>query len=153
MFLNAIDPVVIPVSSEGEIDLDRMRAAIDDSTLLVSVMLAQNETGVIHPVRALRDRLESSIPRELINGASQPRLPNTSNISFPNADATSVVLALDEEGICVSGGGACHSGVTEPTPTMKAMPKSAAVRFSLSRYTTEAEIDATVAAVLPIALV
>ncbi|MBK5258858.1 MAG: aminotransferase class V-fold PLP-dependent enzyme [Thermoanaerobaculia bacterium] len=50
-----IELVVVPVGGDGEIDLDAMRAAIDDTTLLVSVMLAQNETGVIHPVRAIAD--------------------------------------------------------------------------------------------------
>lgn len=46
----AIEVVVVPVDSEGAIDLEAMRAAIDEQTLLVSVMLAQNETGVLHPV-------------------------------------------------------------------------------------------------------
>lgn len=51
----AIDLTIVPVDGDGAIDLDRMRAAIDDRTLLVSVMLAQNETGVIHPVAAIAE--------------------------------------------------------------------------------------------------
>lgn len=252
-----IELVIIGVDQDGAIDLDAMRAAIDDSTLLVTVMLAQNETGVLHPiaqiaemahargallhvdavqaagkvalsqdelgadfitisghkfhapkgvgaltmrkglslqplwygggqelglrsgtepvpsiaglaaasklarealasyerVRALRDRLESSIltrvPNTSVNGGSQPRLGNTANISFHDTPADTVVRALDDEGVCVSAGAACHSGNVDPSSTMKAMGKPlpvamGAVRFSLSRYTTEAEIDRAV---------
>jgi cysteine desulfurase len=263
--LGAIELVVIPVDREGAIDLDAMRHAIDDQTLLVTVMLAQNETGVIHPiasiadlahargallhvdavqaagkvpiaqrdlgadfltisghkfhapkgvgavtirrgltlqplwygggqelgmrsgtepvpsivglaaaarlaqsalasyerVRALRDRLESSILLRVeatsVNGVSQPRLANTTNISFHDAYADEIVRALDGEGICVSAGAACHSGSIEPSATMKAMGHPlrvamGAVRFSLSRDTTSDEIDRAIdvtAAVVP----
>lgn len=248
---------VVPVDGDGAIDLDRMRDAIDDRTLLVSVMLAQNETGVLHPVaeiaklahargallhvdavqaagkvpvsqramdadfvtisghkfhapkgigalairrglslqplwygggqelglrsgtepvpsivglaaaarlarealgeyggvRAMRDRLESAILTRVeetsVNGAGQPRLGNTANISFHDAYADDVVRALDAVGICASAGAACHSGKVEPSGTMKAMNKPlrvamGAVRFSLSRYTTDAEVEQTV---------
>lgn len=252
-----IELVTVPVSVEGEIDLDRMGSAIDDATLLVTVMLAQNETGVLHPVakiaklahargalmhvdavqaagkvpldqrgldadfmtisghkfhapkgvgaltirrglalqplwlgggqelgmrsgtepvpsivglaaasrmaretlphyariRELRDRLETSILARIaeasVNGGTQPRLGNTTNISFHGVAADAMVRSLDAEGICVSAGAACHSGTVEPSSTMKAMGKPlriamGAVRFSLSRYTTEAEIDRVV---------
>lgn len=246
--LPGIELAIVPVNGEGAIDLDAMHDAIDDNTLLVTVMLAQNETGVIHPVaqitemahahgalvhidavqaagkipidqralgadflaisghkfhapkgvgaltirrglvlapiwygggqelglrsgtepvpsivglgvaarlarealpqfdrvQAQRDRLERAL-RQVngieINGSTQPRLANTSSVSFGGNDVTGIVLALDEAGVCVTGGGACHSGKTEPTATMKAMGRPAAVRFSLSRYTTEEEID------------
>jgi cysteine desulfurase len=247
-----IELSVIPVDRDGAIDLDAMRDAIDDHTLLVSVMLAQNETGVLHPVqtiaelahargamihvdavqaagkvplsadgldfvtisghkfhapkgvgaltirrglklqplwygggqelgmrsgtepvpsiaglaeasrmarealaqydrvRALRDRLEqgirSRVEETTVNGATQPRLGNTANISFHDAYADEIVRALDAAGICVSAGAACHSGKVEPSGTMKAMGKPlrvamGAVRFSLSRYTTQDEVD------------
>lgn len=252
-----IELVTVPVSVEGEIDLDRMGSAIDDATLLVTVMLAQNETGVLHPVaqiaklahargalmhvdavqaagkvpldqrgldadfmtisghkfhapkgvgaltirrglalqplwlgggqelgmrsgtepvpsivglaaasrmaretlphyariRELRDRLETSILARIaeasVNGGTQPRLGNTTNISFHGVAADAMVRSLDAEGICVSAGAACHSGTVEPSSTMKAMGKPlriamGAVRFSLSRYTTEAEVDRVV---------
>jgi cysteine desulfurase len=251
-----IELAVVPVATEGEIDLDAMRAAIDDRTLLVTVMLAQNETGVLHPiaeiaemahargallhvdavqaagkvplsqddlgadfitvsghkfhapkgvgaltmrkglslqplwygggqelglrsgtepvpsiaglaaasrlartslasydrVRELRDRLESAILTGVsdtsINGGTQPRLGNTANISFHGVAADEIVRALDQEGVCVSAGAACHSGKVEPSSTMKAMGKPlhvamGAVRFSLSRYTTVEEVDRT----------
>ena len=244
----AIELAIVPVSGEGEIDLDAMRDAIDERTLLVSVMLAQNETGVIHPVAeiaamahargahvhvdavqatgkipvsqrdlgadfitisghkfhapkgigaltirkglalqplwlgggqelglrsgtepvpsivglaaaarlarealatydrvtALRDRFERALPDVEVNGQTQPRLGNTSSVSFGGTDVTAIVMALDEAGVCVSGGAACHSGRTEPTATMKAMGRPAAVRFTLSRYTTPEEIDRTI---------
>jgi cysteine desulfurase len=249
-----IELVVTPVDASGAIDLDAMREAIDAQTLLVSVMLAQNETGVLHPVaeiaelahargahmhvdavqaagklplsqrdlgadfmtisghklhapkgigaltirkglalqplwygggqelgmrsgtepvpsivgfataarlarealaqydgvRALRDRLESAVTQRIsdtsVNGATQPRLGNTANISFHDTYADEIVRALDAEGVCASAGAACHSGTVEPSVTMKAMrlpPRIAmgAVRFSLSRYTTREEID------------
>ena len=252
-----IELAIVPVDSEGAIDLDRMHDAIDERTLLVTVMLAQNETGVLHPVvqiaelahargaymhvdavqaagkvpldqralgadfltisghkfhapkgigaltirrglalqplwlgggqelgmrsgteavpsivglaaasrlaraglgesgrvRALRDRLESSILARIeessVNGVTQPRLGNTANISFHDLPADEMVRALDAEGVCVSAGAACHSGMVEPSATMKAMGKPlriamGAVRFSLSRYTTEEEIERTV---------
>jgi cysteine desulfurase len=255
-----IDLAVVPVDAEGAVDLDTMRDAIDDATLLVSVMLDQNETGVLHPVakiaamahargalvhvdavqaagkvplsqrdlgadfltisghkfhapkgigalsirrglslqplwlgggqelgmrsgtepvpsivglaaaariaretaasydavRSLRDRLESAVLAATsdasVNGAAQPRLGNTANISFHDLAADEIVRALDANGICVSAGAACHSGRVEPSATMKAMGKPlrvamGAVRFSLSRYTTAQEIDRTVAVV------
>jgi cysteine desulfurase len=242
-----IELAVVSVDGTGAIDLDAMRAAIDNRTLLVTVMLAQNETGVIHPiaeiaemahargallhvdavqacgkipvdvraldadfltisghkfhapkgvgalairrgqkltplwygggqelglrsgtepvpsivgtgvaarlarehlgdfdrVRKLRDHFESSLSGAGIHGASQPRLPNTSSVTFHGIDASQVLRALDEAEICVSGGGACFSGKTEPTATMRAMGKPAAIRFSMSRFTTEDEVDAT----------
>ena len=257
---NVIELAIVPVDREGVIDLDAMREAVDDETLLVSVMLAQNETGVIHPiariaeiahekdsllhvdavqaagkievsqraldadfltisghkfhapkgigalairrgialqplwygggqelgirsgtepvpaivglaaaarlarqslpsydrVRALRDRLESRILANLeetsVNGATQPRLGNTASIAFHDTQADAIVRALDEQGVCVSAGAACHSGSVEPSSTMKAMGKPlrvamGVVRFSLSRYTTVEEIDRTISIV------
>jgi cysteine desulfurase len=255
-----IELIIVPVDSEGAIDLDRMQDAIDERTLLVSVMLAQNETGVLHPVaqiaemahargahmhvdavqaagkvplsqrdlgadfltisghkfhapkgigaltirrglklqplwfgggqelgmragtepvpsivglaaaarlahetlanyasiRALRDRLESQILTRVeetsVNGATQPRIGNTANISFHDAYGDEIVRALDAEGICTSAGAACHSGKVEPSSTMKALGRPlhvamGAVRFSLSRYTTAAEVERVVEAV------
>ena len=254
-----IELAVVGVDQDGAIDLDAMDSAIDDRTLLVSVMLAQNETGVLHPVakiaeiahahgalmhvdavqaagkvplsqrdlgadfitiaghkfhapkgigaltirrglsltplwlgggqelglrsgtepvpaivglaaaarlandalagydevRALRDRLESavlSLGDVSVNGATQPRLGNTANISFHDTAADEIVRALDAAGVCASAGAACHSGRVEPSGTMKAMNKPlrvamGAVRFSLSRYTTAEEIDRAVATI------
>jgi cysteine desulfurase len=111
--------------------------------------LAREALASYDRVRALRDRLEASllarIPESSVNGAAQPRLGNTANITFHGAYADDVVRALDARGVCVSAGAACHSGKIEPSGTMQAMniPLRAAmgaVRFSLSRLTTEDEI-------------
>src|SRR5450755_597009 len=249
-----IELAVVPVSSDGSIHLDVLRDLVTERTLLVSIMLAQNETGVIHPVRAvadiahgrgalvhvdaiqaagkiavsaptlgadflsisghkfhapkgvgalmvrrgviiaplwygggqelglrsgteavpsivglgvaseiaverlpqmnrvraLRDRLETEIRASgrqvTVNCASQPRLPNTACISFPGGAGDEIVRELDERGVCITSGAACHAGSMEPSPTMRALnlPLSVAmgaVRFSLSRYTTESEIE------------
>jgi cysteine desulfurase len=107
-------------------------------------------------VRPLRDRFEeqvrSNIDEVSVNGSTLPRLPNTSNVSFHGLQSDDLVRALDARGICISGGAACHAGKPEPTATMQAMRKPravalGAVRFSLSRYTTEEEMERTAAAV------
>jgi cysteine desulfurase len=243
-----IELAIVNVDRDGALDLDQFKHLIDDRTLLVSVMLAQNETGVIHPiaeicelakargallhvdavqaagkialshdgidfmtisghklhapkgvgalsihrgrkltplwygggqelgmrsgtepvpsivglgvaarialeslpafecVRDLRDRFESELRARFgvqIAGAAQPRLPNTSSVIFRD-HAAEVVAALDAHGVCVSAGAACNTGL-EPSATMKAMGLPAAVRFSLSRYTTMGELDETLA--------
>jgi cysteine desulfurase len=101
-------------------------------------------------VAALRDRLEGSILREVpeteVNGSIDRRLPNTSNISFSRVEAEAILLLLSERDICASAGAACSSGSLEPSHVLQAMkiePKLAhgAIRFSLSRYTTDEEVD------------
>jgi len=100
-------------------------------------------------VRALRDRLERGLlercPGARLNGDPVARLPNTSNVSFEYVEGESILLLLDEHGICASSGSACTSGSLEPSHVLRAMgvPYTAAhgsVRFSLSRYTTDEEI-------------
>ena len=99
---------------------------------------------------ALRDRLElgllAAIPDSGINGAGQPRTPNTLNIYFDGIDAEALVIALDLAGISVSGGSACQSGATEPSHVLTAMrlPEArarASIRISLSRLNTETQIS------------
>ena len=246
------------VSETGELDLDELRAALRRDTALVSIMLANNETGVLFPVdeigrivrerseavfhvdgvqgagkipidlknmavdlfalsghklhapqgvgalyvrkyvslapfivggaqeerrRAgtlavpnivalgaacrlaqednrheqienLRDKLEDGIleriPNTRLNGTRDrsKRLPNTSNISFEHVEGQNILLHLDQAGICVSTGSACHSTTHESSATLKAMnvPYSAAqgsIRFSLGRYNTEDDIETT----------
>src|SRR3954447_16829026 len=105
-------------------------------------------------IRRLRDRLEdgilNSISNAVLNGVADRnyRLPNTANISFQYIEGENVMMLLDEEGICVSTGSACHSGNHQASPTLRAMnvPYTTAqgsIRFSLGRYNTEAEIDRT----------
>lgn len=105
-------------------------------------------------IRVLRDQLEdgilSSIPNARLNGTPDraKRLPNTSNISFEYVEGENVVAHLNQAGILVSTGSACHSTTRESSPTLKAMniPYTAAqgsIRFSLGRYNTEDEIGKT----------
>lgn len=107
-------------------------------------------------IESLRDHFEQTvlrtIPNSRVNGASD-RLPNTSNISFEYIDGQNILMHLDEAGICVSTGSACHSTTHESSPTLRAMnvPYTAAqgsIRFSLGRYNTAEEIEQTLA-VLP----
>jgi cysteine desulfurase len=98
----------------------------------------------------LEDEILNNIPNAHLNGTADrtKRLPNTSNISFENIDGQSILARLDEEGICVSTGSACHSATHESSPTLQAMnvPYSRAqgsIRFSVGRYNTEEEIDTT----------
>ncbi|MCZ2390516.1 MAG: aminotransferase class V-fold PLP-dependent enzyme [Acidobacteria bacterium] len=249
----------IAVDAGGELDLDDLRKSISADTALVSIMLANNETGVVFPVReaarivkensdavfhvdavngigkipftlkdsaidllsisahkfygpkgvgalfirdgvklppamigggqemgrragtpathqivgigvaanvarglgdgdemaALRDRLEAALlelPATRVNGttAAGKRLPNTSNISFEDTNGEMIMHRLDEAGICVSTGSACHTRSHAASSVLEAMqvPFSYAmgsIRFSLGRQTTEAEIDTVIA--------
>jgi cysteine desulfurase len=106
---------------------------------------------------SLRDRLEAEIlaavPGTAVNGAREPRVPNTTNVSFDRVEAESLLIALDLEGIAVSTGSACSSGTLEPSHVLKAMGFNAhraqnSIRFSLGASSTDAEIDRVIA-VLP----
>ena len=101
-------------------------------------------------IRALRDRMEEGIFNTIEgvsrNGAKEPRLANTSNLSFANCEAGAILLLLDREGICASNGSACTTGSLAPSHVLTAMgltPELAmgAVRLSLSKYSTDEEID------------
>lgn len=107
----------------------------------------------------LRDKLESSLlencPDARVNGDREHRLPNTTNISFEYVEGEAILLRLDEYGVCASSGSACTSGSLEPSHVLRAMgvPFTAlhgSVRFSLSRYTTESEIDKVIEVLPPI---
>ncbi len=119
--------------------------------------LARTSLPQMERVAAMRDRLENSIlktiPHTRVNGRTDARVPNTTNIGFAQLEAEAILLLLSEQGICASAGAACSSGSLEPSHVLKAMhidPKIAhgAVRFSLSKYTMDAEIDRALA-VLP----
>jgi len=106
-------------------------------------------------VRRLRDRLEKGLlatcPDARVNGGEADRLPNTCNVSFEFVEGEAILLLLDQEGICASSGSACTTGSLEPSHVLRAMgvPFTAAhgsIRFSLSVYTTDDDIDRTLAA-------
>ena len=110
-------------------------------------------------IEGLRNRLEDEIlktvPNARLNGVADrsKRLPNTANISFAYVDGQNILMHLDQAGICVSTGSACHSSSHESSPTLKAMNipypvAQGSIRFSVGRFNTEEEIEKTLT-VLP----
>lgn len=108
-------------------------------------------------VRGLRDRLEAGLLNALpdcrVSGGGATRLPQTSNLVFAGIEAEALIALLDLEGICCSTGSACAAGSPEPSHVLAAMgldPASmgASVRFGLSRFSTDADVDAVLDAVV-----
>ncbi len=117
--------------------------------------------GTLDRMAALRDRLERGLLDRVdecgVNGpvGAGARLPNTTNLWFDHLEGEALVIALDLKGLAVSGGSACASGATEPSHVLTAMGLSAhraraSLRFSLSRLTTEAEVDRALELVPPV---
>lgn len=132
----------------------RRRAGTENVPLAAAFGAAAALPSASESIAALRDRFEKNVRDRLasdisdltVNGADVSRIPNTSNITFHDADGEGIVIALDLSGVAVSTGSACSSGRVEPSPVLLAMgltPEDArsTVRFSLSRFTTEEEID------------
>jgi cysteine desulfurase len=101
-------------------------------------------------IRVLRDQLEEALLRSCpdcrVNGGASERLPNTSNISFRYLEGESILVLLDQFGICASTGSACTAGSSEPSHVLRAMGVApdwlqGAVRFSLSRFNTAEEVS------------
>jgi cysteine desulfurase len=98
----------------------------------------------------LRDHFEQTLLSTVAgirrNGTDEPRLPNTSNLTFAGIEAETALLLFDKEGLCCSAGSACSSGSINPSHVLTAMGVSrdearASLRFSLGRTTTDTEID------------
>lgn len=115
--------------------------------------LAQEDNGHAR-IEQLRNQLEDGILQNIANARlngtpdRSKRLPNTSNISFEYVEGQNIMAHLDQAGICVSTGSACHSTTHESSATLKAMnvPYTAAqgsIRFSLGRYNTETDVETT----------
>jgi len=117
----------------------------------VAARLAAKKVTTDAPrVAALRNRLEDAIlervPGTVLNGDREPRVPNTTNISFEAVEAESLLIALDLEGVAVSTGSACSSGTLEPSHVLRAMglpsPRTQnSIRLSLGTGNTDAEVD------------
>jgi len=110
-------------------------------------------------VRTLRDKLEKGllerIPNASVNGDPENRLPNTTSIGFDSVEGEAILLMMDQLGICASSGSACTSGSLEPSHVLRAMgvPFTSAhgsIRFSLSIYNTEEEVDFVIENLPPI---
>jgi len=140
------------------------RAGTENTTGIIALGLAA-DMALEHMeyentvVRALRDRLEAGIlaqvPYAFVNGDPEHRLPNTSSISFEYIEGEAILMLLSRVGIAASSGSACTSGSLEPSHVLRAMdiPYTAAhgtIRFSLSRETTEADVDWVIAQTPPI---
>jgi cysteine desulfurase len=148
---------VHPILTGGKHERNR-RAGTENvpaiAGLGVAARLAADKlTGEGERLKKLRDRLEErvllAVPGSAINGVREPRVPNTTNISFDRVEAESLLIALDLEGVAVSTGSACSSGTLEPSHVLKAMGFSAhraqnSLRFSLGSRSTEAEVDRVV---------
>lgn len=131
------------------------RAGTENTTGIIALGAAARAAKAHLPgentvVRALRDRLENallaSVPDSRLNGHRTERLPNTSNISFKYVEGEAILLLLDQLGIAASSGSACTSGSLEPSHVLRAMGvpftfAHGSIRFSLSRYTTEGDVD------------
>ena len=115
--------------------------------------------GTMDKVAVLRDRLEkgilATIPDVKVNGDPQHRVPNTTNISFGYIEGESILMYLNDFGICASSGSACTSGSLEPSHVLRAMNvpfqfAHGSIRFSLSDQTTQADIDLVLKELPPI---
>jgi len=122
--------------------------------LALALQLAVDELPTVSPrLITLRDRLINAvlerIPGSSLNGPRRDRLPNNVNISIPGAESDMLVLNMDLEGIACSSGSACTAGAIEPSHVTRALGLShaqllSALRLSLGRSTTEAEVDTAV---------
>jgi cysteine desulfurase len=122
---------------------------------LAAVKIQEENTRV----KSLRDRLETKLLQKIsnakVNGGSTHRLPNTTSIAFEYVEGEAILLMMDQYGICASSGSACTSGSLEPSHVLRAMgvPFTSAhgtIRFSLSIYNTEEDIDWVVNKLPPI---
>jgi len=136
-----------------------LRAGTEDVPAIAGLGHAAELAGLAverrEAVRVLRDRLEDGIleilPDARLNGAREQRLPNTLNLTLPGLRGESLVIALDQKGVALSSGSACKSGDPAPSHALLAMGLSeeeahCSVRFSLSRDTTEEDIESTLQA-------
>lgn len=131
------------------------RAGTENTTGIIALgkacQIAKDNMEVeVTEVKALRDKLEKglleTVPDTQLNGDEVNRLPNTSNISFGYVEGEAILLMMDQLGICASSGSACTSGSLEPSHVLMSMDvpftfAHGSIRFSLSRFNTEEEVD------------
>ena len=143
-----------PMQVGGEHEKGR-RAGTENVPAIVGLgkaceLAATDMVAATARIAALRDRLEAGIetkvPHVVRHGAGAPRVCNTAHISFVGAEGEHLILTLDMKGIAVSSGAACKAGSSHPSHVLLAMGVPAniaqtAVRFSLGRSTTDADID------------
>lgn len=105
---------------------------------LAAAMRARSLDAAAAHMRSVRDAFEEElatlVPEAVVNGASAPRLPNTSNVRFPGSDGMEIVARLDALGVACSQGSACSSGKPEPSHVLRAMGLSEADAYSSVRF-------------------
>lgn len=145
-----INPLIIGGHQEGG-----KRAGTENVASIIGLgkaaeLAIENLEDEATRVKTLRDKLEKGIIERIynarINGEGAERVPNTTNISFQYIEGELILLNLSDVGICASSGSACTSGSLEPSHVLRAMHipltgMHGSIRFSLSRYTTEDEIN------------
>jgi cysteine desulfurase len=153
----ALDPIITGGPQERGLRGGTEHVAAIVGLGMAAQLAATHMSDEMPQVAALRDRLEqgilATIPNVLVNGATAPRLPTTTNLSFKGVDGQSLVVALDLKGVATSTGSACSSGSLEPSHVLIAMGLAdewlqGAVRFSLGSGNTLTEVD-TVLHMLP----
>lgn len=124
-------PYIVGMGKAAELAIDNMKYELSE-------------------VKRLRDKLETGILKNIFNArlntSISNRVPNTTNIGFEYVEGELILLHLSDIGVCASSGSACTSGSLEPSHVLRAMGTPftslhGSIRFSLSRYTTEKEID------------
>jgi cysteine desulfurase len=143
-------PGIVALGRAAELGRQWLAAPQDRMPRIRTLGPGSDGTDSPNHLASLRDKLEAgliaAIPNTTINAAAAPRAINTTNLRFAGIDAESLLIALDIQGIAASFGAACQSGATEPSHVLLAMgltPVEArsSLRLSLSRLTTEEEID------------
>ncbi len=147
--------VVLPSFSIGGGQENGRRAGTEAVHQIAGIGAAANfvkDFSAMDKIGQLRDKLETEIlhkiPNSRLNGTSDTanRLPNTSNISFPNLNGEAILALLNDSDVCVSTGSACNAEIPKASPVLHAMniPYSQAmgsIRFSLGRFNTDSEVD------------
>ena len=146
----ALEPLMLGGSHER-----KQRAGTENVPGIVGLgkaceLAAAQHEAFTRRVAGLRDRLEKGIQENIdgvkINGIGQSRLPHVTNMSFEGVEGEALLVALDFQGIAVSTGAACASGSISPSHVLTAMglPDNlirGSIRFSLSRLSTDEEVD------------
>lgn len=140
------------------------RAGTENAASIVALgkaceLAAQNMAEERTRVMAMRDRLEAgllaTVPDSMVNGDVTSRLPNTASIAFKYVEGEAILLLMDGHGMCASSGSACTSGSLEPSHVLRAMGvpftfAHGSIRFSLSRFNTDEDVDLVLKEVPPI---
>src|SRR5437870_5379325 len=153
----------LPVYDGGIVHLEDVRAAIRPDTVLVSVMLANNEIGTLQPIAEIGALVREGRARKqhqlwfhtddiVFNRDRERHLPHLSNISFRFVEGESLLIHLDMQGVAVSTGSACSSGTLEPSPVINALGRNqelarGAIRFSFGKDNTDEDVEVAVEAI------